>query len=349
MATTRILGQASIARIVADVGLDELIDELIARLVDACSSHEPDVTTVIPRDGFRYSKPDLGLVEWMPVMDLGRLVAIKTVGYHPMNPVERGAPSVLATTSLHDTTDGRLLALCEATFLTALRTGAASAVVSDILAIDAAATLGVVGCGAQAVTQVHALSRVRAIERVVAFDADAAVAASLQERLQRAGLDLRCEIVDRADDVLRDADVLCTATSVAPDAGPVVTDGEHRPWLHVNAVGSDHPGKIELPRSLLDRATVFPDLREQCRIEGECQQLDPDELGPELHALVRDRSMHEALRNTLTVFDSTGWALEDLIAAELALDHAERLDEGFVLDLQPIPRDPHDPYEFLWQ
>ncbi|NNE13066.1 MAG: ornithine cyclodeaminase family protein [Ilumatobacter sp.] len=349
MAPTRILSQSCISRIVADVGLDELLDQLIERLIDACRDHEPTVTEVIPRDGFTYSKPDLGLIEWMPVMDLGRRVAVKTVGYHPTNPAERGAPSVLATTSLHDTTDGRLLALCEATFLTALRTGAASAVASDILAVEDATTLGVVGCGAQAVTQIHALTRVRPIERIIAFDANETVAVSLDRRLRRAGLDVRCDITGDVGDVVRESDVLCTATSVDPDAGPVVTDGEHRPWLHVNAVGSDHPGKIELPRSLLQRARVFPDLLAQCLAEGESQQLDPESLGPEMPVLVQQRSTHEAFRGELTVFDSTGWALEDLIAAELALDHAERLDEGFVLDLQPSPRDPHDPYEFLWR
>jgi ornithine cyclodeaminase/alanine dehydrogenase-like protein (mu-crystallin family) len=346
---TRIIGQSCIGRIVADVGLDDFLDQLIERLLDAFQHHEPLVMQTIARDGFRYSKPDLGLVEWMPVMDLGRRVAIKTVGYHPTNPIERGRSSVLASTSLHDTTDGRLLALCEATFLTALRTGAASAVVTDILAIADASTVGVVGCGAQAVTQIHAISRVRPIDSVVAFDADAAVAASLGDRLRRAGLDVTCTVVDSADDVVGRVDVLCTATSVEPGSGPVIADVEHRPWLHVNAVGSDHPGKTEIPRSMLDRALVFPDLLAQCAIEGESQQLSADRLGPELPVLVQRRTTYEAFRPSLTVFDSTGWALEDLIAAELVLDHAERLDEGYVIDLQPTGRDPHDPYEFLWQ
>ena len=349
MAATRILSQACIGRIVDDVGLDDLIDQLIERLIDACRHHEPTMMTSIARDGFRYTKPDLGLVEWMPVMDLGRRVAIKTVGYHPSNPSERGAPSVLATTSLHDTMDGRLVALCEATFLTAIRTGAASAVVTDILAVPDASTLGVVGCGAQAVTQIHAITRVRPIDSVVAFDANAGVAASLERRLRRAGLDVPCELTDNADDVVVRSDIVCTATSVEPGAGPVIGDVDHLPWLHVNAVGSDHPGKIEIPLSMLQRAHVFPDLRAQCITEGESQQLTADRIGPELPDLVRERGAYEALRSSLTVFDSTGWALEDLIAAELVLDHAERLDEGFVLDLQPMPADPHDPYEFLWQ
>lgn len=348
MSTTRVLSQRCIGRIVADVGLDELLDQLIERLAAACQHYEPEILDVVPRDGFRYRKPDLGLVEWMPVMELGRYVAIKTVSYHPSNPVERGSPSIFATTSLHDTTDGRLLALCEATFLTAIRTGAASALATDILAPPDARILGVIGCGTQAVTQIHAISRVRPIDAVVAFDTDDTVVATLAERVRRTGLDVTFETAVTAEAVIAGADIVCTATSVEPDAGAVFADGDHRPWLHLNAVGADHPGKHEIPHTMLERATVCPDLLAQCLTEGECQRLNADQLGPELPNLVRQRSVHESLRPTLTIFDSTGWALEDLVAAQLVLDHAERLDEGVAIDLQPSPTDPYDPYEFLW-
>ena len=178
MATTRILTQQCLADLVTAVGLDAVLDDLIDRLRVALGSHDADAIETMPRDGFRYTKPDLGLIEWMPAMVLGSTVSIKTVGYHPTNPSERGVPTIMSTTSLHDTTDGRLLALCDSTLLTALRTGAASAIVSDILAIENATTLGVIGCGAQAVTQIHAISRVRPIDRVDAYDADPGVALS---------------------------------------------------------------------------------------------------------------------------------------------------------------------------
>ena len=157
----------------------------------------------------------------------------------------------------------------------------------------------------------------------------------------------RVEVVDTAAEVIEGVDVLCCATSVEPGSDPVVPDIDHRPWLHINAVGADHPGKLELPGPLLRRAVVIPDLLEQCLQEGESQQIDRNELGPTMPELVRHRSRHEHWRGVLTVFDSTGWSLEDLVVAEMMLDHAERLDEGFEFDLQPTPRDPYDPYEFL--
>ena len=92
---------------------------------------------------------------------------------------------------------------------------------------------------------------------------------------------------------------------------------------------------------------VCPDVTAQCLLEGESQQLEADELGPDLVGLVAGRARHESARTSLTVFDSTGWALEDLIAAELVLDHAHRIGAGVDIDLQPLPVDPYDPYEFL--
>ena len=109
--STRVLTPSCIAAIVRDVGLDAMLDDLIERLGNAFAAHDPEVIETIMRDGFRYTKPDFGLIEWMPSMETGRRVAIKTVGYHPNNPVERGAPSVLSTTSIHDTNAWVLIAL----------------------------------------------------------------------------------------------------------------------------------------------------------------------------------------------------------------------------------------------
>lgn len=347
MIVTRVLTPQCIATVVERVGLDAFLDELIARLSRSFAAYDPACVQVVVRSGFRYDKPDLGLIEWMPTMESGRRVSIKTVGYHPTNPLKRGVPSVIGTTSIHDTADGRLLALCEATFLTALRTGAASAVVTDVLAIADASTLGMIGCGAQAVTQIHAISRVRPLRSIVAYDIDPEIAGTLETRLRRAGVATPVTIVDTPADAVANVDILCSATSVSPGAPPVVPDVAHRPWLHINAVGADHPGKRELPASLVDRAVVVPDTLEQCRAEGEAQHIAPERLGPEMAHLLRHRAQYEHLRSQLTVFDSTGWALEDLVAAELVLDHAERLNEGVALNLQPTPRDPYDPYEFL--
>ncbi len=87
---------------------------------------------------------------------------------------------------------------------------------------------------------------------------------------------------------------------------------------------------------------------DQCLLEGECQQLERSQLGPDMAALVQQAEVYAAAhRNRPTVFDSTGWALQDLVIAELVLGHAYRLGLGVEVDLQPQPVDPYDPYEFV--
>ena len=295
------------------------------------------------RSGFAYDTPEQGMIEWMPTMTRGDVVTVKTVGYHPLNPKRRSIPSVLATTALYDTNSGGLVALTEATLLTAIRTGAASAVITEAVTHDRPITLGVVGCGAQAVTQVHAISRVRQIASLVVTDVDLGIARTLDARLPN-GLPVP-QIYERGsfERMIETVDVLVTATSVDIGKGPVV-DLTHAPsHLHINAVGSDFPGKTELPLDYLRRSVVIADHVAQCLIEGESQRLDPSELGPDMvEVLARDWS---PLKSQQTVFDSTGWAYEDLIVATQFLAHAMRLQLGTVTTLQRTPIDPYDPYE----
>lgn len=346
--TIRVLDHADVAEVARQVGIDAFMDEVIIRLVTTIGDHRPEVLETQPRGGFNYRKPALGLVEWMPAMELGRRVGVKTVGYHPTNPVERRLPSVYANTTLYDATTGRLTAICDSTMLTAIRTGAASAVATDILAIDGSIRLGVIGCGAQAVTQIHAISRVRTITEVVAFDADAEVAATLAERVAPLVPGLRIRLVDDAASVAGAVDVLCTVTSVDIGAGPVFRDEGLRDWLHVNAVGADFPGKTEIPLSVLRRGTVFPDYVPQCLVEGEAQQMTEADLAVDFPGLISGRDELESMRRELTVFDSTGWAVEDLIAADVAFEHAERLGIGQQIELHHDTVDPYNPFETLF-
>lgn len=343
--TTAVLTATDVADVIRVVGIDQFMDDVIDGVRCAAEDLNPETTMTIERAGFQYEKPCLGLVEWMPSMELGRAVGIKTVGYHPSNPNQRGLPSVMATTSIHDTGTGRLIALVDATLLTAIRTGAASAVVTDILARPDSSTLALIGCGAQSVTQAHAISRVRPITRVLAFDADPLVAESLADRLPFA---VQVEVMNSADEAASQADIICTATTVDIGAGPVISEAALlRPGVHINAVGADFPGKTELPMSVLKSALVVPDEVSQCLKEGESQQLAPSDLGPDLPALVQAAADHADHRNGLTIFDSTGWSLEDLIAAEIVLEHALHHEIGIHTELQHTPADPYNPYELL--
>ncbi len=344
---TRVLDVNDLGVVIRDTGLDSFVDQLIARLRDGFSSFNSDVVQSQIRSGFSYMNPGLGLVEWMPVHQVGDVVSVKTVGYHPDNPQDRNIPSVLATTALYDTTTGGLKAIVEATVLTALRTGSASAVVTDRTSPNRPITLGVVGSGAQAVTQIHAISRVRPIARLIATDSNPENTLSLAGRLPSGMAEVEAVTLSEFQELVSEMDVICTCTSVEPGDGPVIQLDDAKPTVHVNAVGSDFPGKTEMPLSFVTEAVVIPDLVEQCLIEGEAQRLAPDQLGPTMVEILSEPELHTDLVDTKTLFDSTGWSYEDLIVAELFAEHADRLGLGTMVELTAISSDPYDPLATL--
>lgn len=344
---TILLSHLDLIQIVRRVGLDALMDELIEKLERALVDFDPADLVIPVRDGFHYDAPAPGLIEWMPLMKRGEVVLMKIVGYHPDSPDTQQLPTILSTFGLFDTVTGNLLAVADGTFMTALRTGAASAVASRLLARPTSTTLGIIGCGAQAVTQYHAISRCFDLRQVVFHDTDAAAMASLPSRIA----DLSAQDIElRAaspTEIVALSDILCTATSIEAGSGPVFEDCPSRPWIHVNGVGSDVPGKTELPPALLKRSLVCPDFPAQARNEGECQQLSADEIGPELCEIARSPHEFAPWQQKSTVFDSTGWALEDHVVMQLVLDHAKRLALGTEVQMAGLGSDPRDPYEFL--
>ena len=344
---TRLLQVRDIEKIVHAVGLNQLMDNLLSQLEETLRTYQPEQVNIPIRDGLHYRNPDLGLLEWMPACVNGRDISIKLVGYHPSNPVKRNLPSVISTITLFDATTGHLAGLVDGTFLTALRTGAMSALASSLLASPESRTVGIIGAGAQAVTQVFALSRRFNIEKVICHDIDPDAAASFSSR---AGfLKIPVEVVgrDALPELLYASDIICTCTSEEPGRGPVFPDFENKPFLHVNAVGSDFHGKTETPVEFLKRSTVCPDFRAQAIHEGECQLLEASGIGPDIADLVKDPDWADALKGSLTVFDSTGWALADFVVGHLILDQAGELGVGEELQLECIPADPKDPFSFM--
>lgn len=346
---TIILSVDDIREIVLNVGLDRLMSEMIRRLATAFETYSTDRTVTPPRSGFHYIHPKLGLIEWMPVMERGNRVTIKTVGYHPKNPSTNALPTILSTVSAYNTHTGHLIGLVDATFLTALRTGAASAVASCALAASHSSTVGLIGAGAQAVTQLHALTQLFGIEQALIYDADPAVGDSFLERAAFLGVDLRQVAQEQLPYLVEQSDIICTATSVDIGCGPVFEDGRTKPWLHVNAVGADFPGKVEVPHSFLKRSFVCPDFLEQAIVEGECQQLAPEEIGASLVEVVKTPEQYHHIQQQTSVFDSTGWAVEDQVAMEMLLDYAAEFGLGTRMQIESTSSDPHNPYQFAMQ
>lgn len=341
---TTVLTREDIGRIVLTVGLDQLMDDTIEALRDAFLTFDDARIDIQTRNGFSYTHPYPSLLEWMPAARIGDSAVVKMVSYNPANPMRFELPTIVSTLSLYDLTTGHLQAMCDGTYLTAIRTGAASAIASHLLARPDSHTVGLIGCGAQAVTQLHALSRCFDIQHVLAYDTIPSVVHSFLDRTAFLNLDVRGAT---RDEIERNAHIICTATSVAPGDGPVLDDAYLRPDVHINAVGSDMVGKTEMPLSLLHSSLVCPDYAPQAILEGECQQLKNGHIGPSLVEIIKHAARYESYQMQRTVFDSTGFALEDMSAMHVLLRYAESLKIGRQLTIESMSYDAMNPYSFV--
>lgn len=342
---TLLITSQDVAHLVELESLDGLMDRMIARLTQVFKETAKNEVELRPRNGFTYDKPHPGVLEWMPHMHAGRSATIKVVSYNPTNPEFVGIPTIISIINVFDINTGHLTAVMDGTFLTALRTGAASAVASRLLARPDSCVIGLVGCGAQAVTQLHALSRIFKLHEVVIYDTDPEQAASFPQRISFIDIPVRVVTLGELETV---ADIICTATSVAIGDGPVILGEALQEHVHINAVGSDLPGKIELPLELLKNCLLCPDYRVQAMVEGECQQVQPENIGPDLLTLVAHPEQYEAWQSKRTVFDATGFALEDSAAADLLLFLARQYEIGTRIKLEHCPIDAYNPYDFSY-
>lgn len=339
---TLLITQEDIDRIIEQVGRDALMSRMIHRLSEAFAAVHRGAAELSPlRDGFLRPDPVPGIIEWMPHREGGSSTTIKTVSYSPGNPDQFGLPTIIGTVARYDDVTGRLTVMCDGIVLTAIRTGAASALASRALAHPESRTVGLIGTGAQSVTQLHALSLCFPLETVLAYDTNPKHLDTFADRVSFLGLEVRRATTE---EIAQQADIITTATSVEVGQGPVLPDAGVREHLHINAVGADLIGKTELSKSLLDRALVCPDHPQQALREGESQQLTPDRLGPSLAQLVAEPDNLAGARSRLTVFDSTGIALEDHVALDVFVEFANELGLGTRVNLEYRPSDAIDPY-----
>jgi len=234
----------------------------------------------------------------------------------PGNPA-RGLPTIQGVAALFDAAEGRLLALLDSPELTALRTAAATALAARYLARRDATRLLVCGCGRQARAQVAALLGVLPIARAALYDLVPERAARLADDLARE-LGLATSVVPSPAAAARASDVIVTCTTAR---SPILGEDDVAPGTFVAAVGADHPEKQELAPRLVARARLFVDSEEQA---AECGELHhalaagaatSDSIAGRLDQLVRGERPGRRDACEITLFDSTGIALEDAAAA----------------------------------
>ena len=257
-------------------------------------------------------------------------MAIKIVSVFNDNP-DKGLPLIHALVVVVDATTGKPAAVMDGRYLTALRTGAASGAATDLLAPQDARTAVIFGAGVQGRTQLEAVCAVRPIEEAWVYDiASEQAEAYADEMSERLSLPVR--IAETPSEAVRQADVICTATT---SSTPVFDDADVQPGTHINAVGAYTPQMQEIPAETVLRAKVVID-HHQASLAEAGDLLIPLEQGlmteAHIHAelgeiVAGDKPGRESSKE-VTLFKSVGVAVQDVAAASAVLEEAERLDLG---------------------
>lgn len=259
---------------------------------------------------------------------------VKWVNVHPDNPTDHGLPTVMGTMIYSDPETARPLAIMDGMELTRKRTGAAAAVATAYLSVDDARSLGIIGAGAQAYTQLDAIAEVRPIETVVIVDRDedklSAFVAAFEDRFE-----IRRGTIKNA----ASCDVLSTVTPVEDPIVPRAAVGTH---THINAIGADAAGKHELDDQILLDAKLVIDNYDQCIHSGEINVpwtngiLNDADLHGELGEVVIGDLPGRTPEDCITVFDSTGLAIQDVAAAHVVYERAVEHDAGTRIELLDV-------------
>ena len=240
-------------------------------------------------------------------------------------------PALRGVVCLHSLDDGRLLAVLDSASLTAWRTGIAAAVATDVLAAPGAATLGIVGAGAQAELVLAALSRFRPVTRLTVFDVDAARAERFAAAHAPRPDGHAAWVAGSAREVAAASEIVVLATW---SREPLLCLADLRPGQHVTSLGADEPGKAELAADALRAATVVVDQEDLARAGGALaadglRDLRPATLGQVLAGAHPGRRG----RDELTVYAPVGLPWQDLAAAWIVYQAAVAKGRGVDLDL----------------
>ena len=246
-------------------------------------------------------------------------VAVKIASGFYDNP-SKGLPSGSGLIALFDAATGLPAALLlDNGYLTDVRTGAAGAVAADVLARKRISTVGVIGSGVQARHQVRCLRTVRDFSHVVAWSPTRSRLEAYANEMRQEGLVVR--LADDAREVCEAADALIVAT---PSREPIVRASWLRPGVHVNAVGSDSPGKQELePKCLAQADVLVVDRLSQCAAFGELKHaLDASMLAAstavELGQILAGHQAGRTREQQITIADLTGVGFQDTAIASAA-------------------------------
>lgn len=259
-------------------------------------------------------------------------LAVKVVSLFPKNPA-RGLAFIQAAVIAFEADTGRAVALLEGSSLTAIRTGAGSGAAIDILSRPDSRVAAIFGAGAQGKTQLEAACTVRRIDKTWIFDSDPKKANLFAKEMAGQGpIPLDLKPAATAQEALAEADIICTATT---SKTPVFSDRDLKPGAHISAIGSYLPEMQEVPAETIKRAKVVVDSRSAV-LEEAGDLIQPIQSGlitqahvfAELGEIILGRKAGRQSNEEVTYFKSVGVAVQDAMAAQLALKNARKIKLG---------------------
>ncbi len=286
----------------------------------------------------RIDVPGKGATLVMPgYLQEGEMIAVKTVSVFPEN-TQRGLPAIHALVTVIDSNTGEPVALLEGGSLTAIRTGAASGVATDLLARQDAQSVAIFGSGVQARTQLEAVCTVREIKKVRVFSINPDEALQFASEMSGMGpIPGDITVVDNAGDAILDADIICTATT---SSKPVFDGALLQPGTHINGIGSFIPTMQEVDTETVKKAQVFVDSRPAVWEEAgdliiplQNGEISEEHIHAELGEVVTGRRTGRESAEQITFFKSVGVAVQDVAAATIALKNALAYDLGATINL----------------
>jgi alanine dehydrogenase len=319
----RVLSQDDVRRALPMREAIEVVKEAFAQL----SSGQADMPVRTVLEVGRHN----GVTLFMPgYLSADDQMAVKIVSVFNDNPAQ-GLPLIHALVVVVDATTGAPAAAMDGTYLTALRTGAASGAATDLLAREDASAAAVFGAGAQGRTQLEAVCAVRPIEKALVYDLSVeraeAYAAEMAEQIS-----IPVAVAGTPAEAVSQAHVICTATTAT---SPVFDDGDVRPGTHINAVGAYTPQMQEIPSQTILRAKVVIDHHESSMEEAgdliiPMQEglMTADHIYAELGEIAAGLEVGRTSPEEITFFKSVGVAVQDVAAASRVLDAARRLGLG---------------------
>ncbi len=324
-------------KLVHAIGIERMLSDIAAYIEDDFRRWE--IFDKTPRIASHSLE---GVIELMPTSD-GKLYGFKYVNGHPKN-MKAGLQTVTAFGLLSDVATGYPVLLSEMTILTALRTAAMSAVAAKHLAPKNAATMAIIGNGAQSEFQAFAFRAILGIENLRLYDVDPVATEKCARNLARHGFRItRCAT---AMEAVEGAEIVTTVTADKQYA-TILTDNMVGAGVHINAVGGDCPGKTEIHRDVLLRSSIFVEYPPQTRIEGDIQQLDADHPVEELWKVIAGTAEGRTDARQITLFDSVGFAIEDFSALRYVHERLREAGTYVDLDLIADPDDPRDLFGML--